>query len=145
MTCYGGLDGNEGPVDELELVELVEVENAHGRGNRDIGGIVDVETEELTFGLHDPDDPKTSSPDANESPEGVVVREELTLELGAEHRHRPRTPRVPGRPERARSDVKLPHAGNVRRHTADEHASSKLARLDARLPHRERHDLLDTR
>ena len=87
-------------VDEVDLDELVEVEQAHRRGDRDVGDVVDVEAEELALRLHHPDDAEAAAADAHELAERAAVAEELARELRPEHR--PRARRGAGRPSARR-------------------------------------------
>ena len=57
---------------DVDLHQLGEVEDLHGRRNRYVGSVVEVETQHLSFGLHHAGDPESRAGNPDELAESVL-------------------------------------------------------------------------
>jgi hypothetical protein len=80
-------------VDLHHAVAVVEFERA---GGRDVGGVVEVDAEELSLGFEDADDAKLQIADAHARAQRIFRAEQFFLELGAENDEGARVFRVLG-------------------------------------------------
>ena len=62
---------------DVDLVEFINIEEVHRRRHRNIGGIIEVEAQELAFGFHDADNQKTCTGDSHPSTQGRRLPKEF--------------------------------------------------------------------
>lgn len=113
--------------------------------HRDVGDIVEVETEQLALLFHHADHPETHAADANQLAQRIARTEQLGTQLMAEH-HIGRRTTVTGRgQELAQAQLHAPGLCQLMATTENVAAPAQLAELDIPATLNDRHSCLDMR
>ena len=120
--------------DHVDLHQLVEVEQVHRGGHRHVGGVVEVEAEELPLRLHDADHQEATG--RRSAPAGRAADSAPKISrasLGPSTRRARPGGGIHRRQEGALADAELPGLRHLVADAVDEDAAAAVAALDPRL------------